>query len=313
MTPLLQRGFLDCCPDGWDCRAEVNLLPAELNTVLGYASRADAVLEKRDGTCRLWVEFEVSRADPVANHAKFAAAHLLQPQPAMDIFVSMVSSHVDRGRRNLAAQTIRLMRAIGMDAFQTVLLPGMRPEEIKALNHAPADAATLDAAAIRGEIDRLMTVTQVCAEGADAKIYFAGDYLEVLLNLRQWNRDLDRPVDRDRWGKRLVTYFVADPVTADFAPSKFCAYIPIARLPATPPAVQGMTVAAYSDIEQDTVIFDGTRARTHLVKNLAMRAIAPGQDPGLDRAFARWLERRRDAITLHPRGPVYLLPPDWFS
>jgi hypothetical protein len=28
----------------------------------------------------LWIEFEVSRADPVANHAKFATAHLFQPQ-----------------------------------------------------------------------------------------------------------------------------------------------------------------------------------------------------------------------------------------
>ena len=33
---------------------------------------ADVLLERVDGSRRLWVEFEVSRADPVANHAKFA-------------------------------------------------------------------------------------------------------------------------------------------------------------------------------------------------------------------------------------------------
>jgi hypothetical protein len=33
------------------------------------------------GSRRLWIEFEISRADPVANHAKFATAQLFQPLP----------------------------------------------------------------------------------------------------------------------------------------------------------------------------------------------------------------------------------------
>jgi hypothetical protein len=60
------------------------------------------VLTYADGR-RIWVEFEVSRADPVANRAKFATAHLFQSQPAADTFLAMVRPHVDRGRRNLAA------------------------------------------------------------------------------------------------------------------------------------------------------------------------------------------------------------------
>jgi hypothetical protein len=52
------------------------------------------------------VELEVSRADPVANHVKFATAHLVSPMPAGDAFVSMVSRHVVRGRSNLAAHMV---------------------------------------------------------------------------------------------------------------------------------------------------------------------------------------------------------------
>jgi len=89
-----------------------------------------------DASRRLWIEFEISRADPVANHAKFATAHLFKRFSASDIFVSMVSSHVARGRRNLASNTVHLLRHIGISAFQTVLLPAVEPEQIKRLNHS---------------------------------------------------------------------------------------------------------------------------------------------------------------------------------
>jgi hypothetical protein len=42
---------------------------------------------------------------------------------------------VARGRRNLAANTIALMRHSGMNAFQTTLLPNIAPVEIRRLNH----------------------------------------------------------------------------------------------------------------------------------------------------------------------------------
>src|ERR687885_376701 len=123
LTAYLQRQFDRQCPSGWVSRKEVRLLPPDLEALLGYAPRGDELLEGSDGAGRLWIEFEVSRADPVANHAKFATAHLFQPQEPPDTFVAMVSPHVARGRRNLAANTVALMRDVGRSAFQTVLLP----------------------------------------------------------------------------------------------------------------------------------------------------------------------------------------------
>ena len=92
-------------------------------TLLGYDPRADIVLERADGTRRLWIEFEISRADPAANHAKFATAHVLRPGKPADAFVSMISAHVARGRRNLGAGMIHVMRQVGIDAFQTSSCP----------------------------------------------------------------------------------------------------------------------------------------------------------------------------------------------
>ena len=111
----------------------------ELAEMLGYAPQADAMLQEVATGRRVWVELEVSRADPVANHAKFATAHLVSPMPQTDSFVSMVSRHVVRGRSNLAAHTVGLMRAIGIRAFQTPLLPNIDADDIKRLNHLPID------------------------------------------------------------------------------------------------------------------------------------------------------------------------------
>src|SRR4051812_34853493 len=113
LTSYLQREFACRCPTGWTCRHETRLLSPDLEQVLGYSPRADILLEREDQSQRLWIEFEVSRADPVANHAKFATAHLFEPQSPANVFVAMVSSHVARGRRNLAANTIALMRRLG--------------------------------------------------------------------------------------------------------------------------------------------------------------------------------------------------------
>src|SRR5262245_22581567 len=134
LTGYLQDKFREACPPGWDCQPETRLLTRELQAVLGYAPRADVVLTECAAGRRLWIEFEVSRADPVANHAKFATAHLFQPQPPNDIFVSMVSRHVERGRRNLAANTIQLMRHIGMQAVQTVLFLSLNGGEVQRFN-----------------------------------------------------------------------------------------------------------------------------------------------------------------------------------
>src|SRR5438876_442574 len=131
LTGFLQREFARLCPAGWVVRPEQNLLPDSLANLLGYSARADVVLEKLDGSARLWIEFEVSRADPVANHAKFVTSHLFQPQLPQDRFLAMVSPHVTRGRRNLASNTIALMRLVGMKAYQTVLFPHLEPNDVQ--------------------------------------------------------------------------------------------------------------------------------------------------------------------------------------
>jgi hypothetical protein len=125
LARYLQEQFQVHWPPGWECEPEVHLLAPALEAVLGYAPRADVLMNNKTLGQRLWVEFEASRADPVANHAKFATGHLFQPQPAGDLFVSMVSRHVNRGRRNLAANTIPLLRRIGMHAVQPAKLRGI--------------------------------------------------------------------------------------------------------------------------------------------------------------------------------------------
>ena len=65
LTLFLQREFMRWCPPDWACRYETPVLPHDLERILGYAPRADVLLERRDGSRRLWIEFEVSRADPV--------------------------------------------------------------------------------------------------------------------------------------------------------------------------------------------------------------------------------------------------------
>ncbi len=72
----------------------------------------------------------------------------------------MVSPHVTRGLRNLACMTIALMRQIGMRAFQTVLLPGTDPAEVKRPNHL--NQADLDQAMLPVdiEIERAIAVTE---------------------------------------------------------------------------------------------------------------------------------------------------------
>src|SRR5262245_10408616 len=93
----LQQEFVRRCPSGWTSTKECHLLSSDLEQVVGYAPRADVVLEQVSPSRRLWIEFEISRADPVANHAKFATAHLFRPQDQNDVFIAMISPHVARG------------------------------------------------------------------------------------------------------------------------------------------------------------------------------------------------------------------------
>lgn len=304
----LQRLFIENCPSGWGCRHEVAVLSDELSELLGYTPRADVVLEKLDGSRRLWIEFEVSRADPVANHAKFATAHLFEPQGASDSFVSMVSAHVDRGRRNLAACAIPLMRHVGMSAFQTMLLPFAPADEIKRLNHLSLFELEGEPLRVEDEINRVFAVSESVLQTPERRIYFVGEMTEVLLNLRRWNLELATPEGRTLWKRRTVTYFVFDPRSKLFAPSKFCAFSAVGLNQAR----SEMTLALYSTLDGTDSRFDGRRAWMHFSKNLAMTSRPLSETGAVQKHFAHWLEVHADAITVHPSGPIILVGPQWF-
>lgn len=314
LTSHLQQRFAELCPAGWSCRQEVAVLPPDLDELLGYSSRADVLLEHQDSGRKLWIEFEVSRADPVANHAKFATSHLFRPIPSGSAFVSMVSSHVERGRRNLAAATVHLMRHVGIESFQTLLLPHCPPPEIKRLNHLAHLEIAQCPLRVDQEIERAIAISQPLFATGSVRVHLCGDLLDVLLGLRRWNKDIDTDDGKRQWGKRTVTYFVVDPVSGQFAPSKFCAYLPVITSGWTAGEIadREMSISAYSRIESSERRFDGGVAWNHLSRNLAMTVLTAQDDPSIAERFGAWLEHRTDAINLHPKGPVFLMFPKWF-
>lgn len=314
----LQEQFTACCPDGWICEAEGRIVARETETLLGFAPQADLVLLEATSGRRISVELEISRADPVANHAKFAAAHLREPFPANHTFVSMMSRHIAPGRRNLGAQMIGVLRALGMRAFQTVLLPNMDGDRIMELNHASTARVQEEALPVEGEIQRVLQVALALGTSRDGEdeLHFAANSTEVLTNVRSWNLELERSRSGGTWKRRRCRYFVHDPVTNRFAPSKFAAYVCLPSLLQSAPPIgrllTGMNLARYQKIDQDESIFDGNRAWNHLVKHLAFSKQPVGecsQRETLD-AFWRWIRQRDDAVQVAD-DPILLEPPSW--
>jgi hypothetical protein len=313
LAGYLQERFRAEIPPGWSCESETRLLTRKLARIIGYAPRADVVLTQCATARRLWVEFEVSRADPVANHAKFATAHLFQPQVPGDMFVSMVSRHVDRGKRNLAANTIHLLRHIGMSAIQTVLFPALNGVEVKRFNHMSKDDLRKAGPDVRPEIERVFAVTTPQGEAGDHRIFLASEIVDVLLNAQAWNREVATTAGRALWGRRRrVQYFVAVPYSGEFAPCKFCAFLP---LPA-PQAQTGrsapsrMTMELYAQLDETESRFDGNVAQRHLTKRLGMVARTRAEAPKTAAEFDRWLATVADLIVVHSRGPIFILPPE---
>jgi hypothetical protein len=277
------------------------------------------LLSRKDGTRRIWIEFEISRADPVANHAKFGTAHLFEPKTPDNVFVSMVSSHVTRGRHNLAASSIFLLRHIGIEAFQTMLLPQKPADAIKTLNHLPfQDLVSHSSLSVTGEIERAIAVSTPIAGLRSHRIFFASNVLEVMLNLHQWNAEVKTESGRSRWGKRTVTYFVFDPRTHRFAPSKYCAFLPVRhRLGQGNPASNippMMDVSTYAELDESEARFDGAIARRHMCQRLCFsEEKLANSSPEIIKAFDHWRRDHADSIALHPRGPIVLTPAAWWA
>ncbi len=318
LATFLQREFLRQCPSGWDCKIEQPVLSRKTSQMLGFSPRADVLLTRLDGTRRLWIEFEISRADPVANHAKFMSANLFEPKTQNDIFIAMMSSHIDRGRHNLAASSIHVMRHLGMQAFQTVLFPTVPGESIKELNHQSVCQLGLDVSLpIVAEIDRAVAISETISKFRGHSIHFAGNYFEVMLNIRQWNDQMATDAGVHLWGKRTVLYFVFDPITLNFAPSKYCAFVPAnvtQNLNTSPKIETAMTMEIYSSLDESESRFDGNIARRHLVERLSMKA-SPIIDceNAIQNIFCRWIEKYRHAIRIHPRGAVIISTLPWWN
>ena len=240
---------------------------------------------------------------------------LFQPQRASKTFVSMVSSHVTRGRRNLAANTIFLMRHIGMSAFQTTLLPSLPPEEIRRINQLEKHLIAGLNLDTRQEIARAMIVSEALAMTGRYRVFFVGDLLEVMCNLQYWNRSVLTDDGRKLWGCRRASYFVFDPETKLFAPSKFCAFRPItadgadaAQIPAP-----NMTMDLYCSLGEEDPRFDGSRAWRHLRDHLGMSLEVIADAPALSAHFQKWLQEMGHAVETGGKPTMALCPPTWFG
>ena len=294
LAKQLQDQFANQCPMGWTCRREHPVLSAEYEDLLGYRPQADVLLEKISSHERIWIELEVSRADPVANHAKFGSAHLIQPFPRTDAFVSMVSRDIVPGRANLAAHAIFMLRSLGLRAFQLPLFPELDSAQIKQLNQHPSHIDSLPSM----DIDHLIELTYGVSETDGVEIHRATNIFEVLLNLAQWNRDILENKHKEKWGTRRVKYFVYDPKRGRFGPSKFCAYT---LMPPQPTShfnliTPMMAIPFYVRIDQQNSIFDGQKAWKSL-RCLGFNKIPLRDQPVLVRQqFDNWLKSVTPAI-----------------
>jgi hypothetical protein len=316
LTEYLEDGFQRQCPDGWTCKRERQILSRKTAALLGYSPRADVVMEDGRSGRRIWVEFEISRADPVANHAKFATAqHLGHLQPN-DVFLSMMSAHVARGRRNLASNMVSVMRRMGLEAFQTVLLPQVDASGIFQLNHSEKAWLMKNGPDIKPEVGRVIQVCSPIFENNNHRIHFASDPFEVMLSLRQWNKDVLSAAGRTLWGRRRIQYFAFDPVSMAFAPSKFCAFVPLPRTLSAGEAwiASGrMTMAFYTQLDEVETWFDGRIAWQHLIRNLGFCLKNLQHCPDLGSAFHQWHSHFAGLIKLPDDAPFFCVPPAWYS
>ncbi len=250
LTSYLQQAFSLQAPPGWRCTHEVSVLADEVARVLGFSPRADVLLEDGATGRRIWVEFEVSRADPAANHLKYL----------------------------------------------------------------PADRLGESSLDIAREIERAIVITEPVLTDGIHRLFFVSNAFEVSLNVVNWNRDARDPGCAARWGRRTVTYFVFDPRSGLFAPSKFSVYLPVPGIHASsdthqPDRTLGMTLDYYCSIAQQEPRFDGAAARRHLLYHLGYQLIEPGASPELHTRLQAWLITNTELIRVHPRHAHILIPP----
>jgi hypothetical protein len=296
LAETLQRWWVESPPTGWTASREVGVISAGEARMLGYQPKADLMLQNASTRQRVWIELEVSRADPAANHMKFGSAHLLNPLPTSDAFVSLVSRHIATGRSNLAAHATWLLRANGLRAFQMPLLPELDALTIKRLNQGEVSLDKLPTP----DLGEILLATEPDGSSDGSGIYRVTNRLEVILNIHQWNKDMAEADARAAWGRRRVRYFVHDRSSNLFAPSKFAAYTRIPKAPAADeplPYNPAMTMRAYSKVPHDTPIFDGRKAWQR-ISSLGFEVTQARDCPlRVQGYFRSWLAIHKD--TLH--------------
>lgn len=304
----LQERLIREPPDGWMARKEIGLLSKSLVETIGYQPTADLVLESVSTKERIWIEFEISRADPVANHAKFGSAHLINPLPPTDAFVSLVSSDVARGRANLAAHAIFLLRGAGLRAFQMRLLPEIDGVSMKRINQGKLPICHLPTP----DMNEMIGLTRPVGVEGFSEIYYATNPLEVLLNLHRWNKDIAEAAGRANWGRRRLRYLVFDRKSGLFAPSKFCAYTRMKRgglEDGGANVVPTMTIESYAAIDQGVSVFDGQKAWKRLERLGFTKINARECDPATGVRLDAWLRNMSDVLQLDGRECDLLVAP----
>ena len=199
------------------------------------------------------------------------------------------------------------MRQLGMRAVQTALFPALDGPEVQRLNQLSPDALRRAGPDAEPEIDRALTVSTPQGTAGGHQIYFAGDVIEVLLNARMWNEQVATPEGRRLWGRRRIRYFVHVPYSGQFAPSKFCAFLPVGGS-AGPERRWHMTLGVYAALGENETRFDGNVAHRHLTRRLGMATRDPASHPGIAEAFQRWLAGVGDVVGVAPQGPTFLCP-----
>ena len=83
-----------------------------------------------------------------------------------------------------------MVRRIGINVFQTVLLPTVRPNEIKRLNTDYQDLSSLHSLDVDAEIDRALAVAMPCVDSDSHQIHIVAEPLDVACNFAAWNREM---------------------------------------------------------------------------------------------------------------------------
>ena len=115
---------------------EASVFPPSLCEEIGYSPAADLLVEYPwdCGDVHIWLELEVSRADPVANPAKFLVAFSERSPLPGEVFVFAISQAIQKGRAALCRRFVEMMHARGFPVRTEEYLPSATEHLITRLN-----------------------------------------------------------------------------------------------------------------------------------------------------------------------------------